>query len=104
MIMNSHFPSWLSWKEQSVSCAATSAPAMRVEGTDLVFLNGSFPGAVFVDTHGREVFDFPSNGVVRKSLKPPEHKKKHSCLCSSHVHQHNARMYRFYSNNADYIV
>lgn len=80
MIMNSHFPSWLSWKEQSVSCGATSAYAMGVTGADLVFLNGSFPGAVFVDTHGRKVFDFPSNGVVRKSLNPPENKK------SIHVH------------------
>lgn len=86
MIMNSHFPSWLSWKEQTVSWAAASARAMGVKGADLVLLNGSFPGAVFVDTHGRKVFDFPSNSVVRKSLKPPENKKSihafvhHMCI------------------------
>lgn len=42
-------------------------------GADLVLLDGSFPGAVFVDAHGRKVFDLPSNGVVGKSLK-----EKHS--------------------------
>lgn len=71
MIMNSHFPSWLSWKKQSVRRAATSAREARAKAADLVFFNGSFPGAVFVDTHGRKVFDFPSNGIVGKSLRPP---------------------------------
>lgn len=70
MIMNSHFPSWLSWKKHSVTCAATSARAGRTKAADLVFFNGSFPGAVFVDARGRKVFHFPSNGVVGKSLKP----------------------------------
>lgn len=71
MIMNSHFPSWLSWKKHSVTCAATSsACGARAKAADLIFFNGSFPGAVFVDAHGRKVFDFPSDGVVGKSLKP----------------------------------
>lgn len=53
-----------------------SAPHPPMTGADLVLLNGSFPGAVFVDAHGRKVFNLPSNGVVGKSLNPPPGKTK----------------------------
>lgn len=45
----------------------------------LVLFNAAFPGAIFIDTHGWKVFDFPSDCVVRKSLK---RKKKNSSLFS----------------------
>lgn len=41
----------------------------------LVLFNASFPSAILIDTNSWEVFNFPSNCVVRKSLKKQEQTK-----------------------------
>lgn len=71
------------WQTQNIRVPGYWKTSEGKKSPHLVLLYASFPSAAFIDTNSWQIFNFPSNRIVWKSLKKREKIKRICCWAAS---------------------